>query len=539
MPRLPRHAPHRAVAVTAVEVADEPVLGSTTPRIATPPLVVGDPGPCICGSCALDETNSYGWDVIDFARDVLGTPLDPWQQYLVIHAGELLPDGRPRFRTVLTVVARQAGKTHLGVTLTLYWLFVERHALILGTSTNRDTAKESWRAAVKAARDSAYLADEIAPKGVRQSNGEETLETVDGCRYRIAASNASGGRGMTINRLILDELREHRDFTAWNAATPATNAVPDAQIWAISNQGDEGAVVLDSLRLPALAHIENGGGDIRLGLFEWSAPDGADPTDPRALAAANPNYGRRTDPAGLHGTAQRAKAAGGEELASFRTEILCQRVHLLDPAIDPDKWAAAGTTTPVDLAAHRERVALCVDVSLDGTHATLVAAAQLDGKVHVEVVHAWTGRGCTQELRRDLPRIVEKVRPRAIGWFPTGPAAALAAEMAERKSGVRWPPPRVTVEEIRGEVTAVCMGAVDLVISGEIAHPDDPMLNSHVNAAQRLRRGDAWVFGRQGSGPIDGVYALAGAVHLARTIVIPPKLRVVTRKGPRPASNTH
>ena len=521
--------------MSAVPAVDAPVLGSTLPRLATPPLVEGPPGGCACG-CSLTPENSYGWDVIDFARDVLGTPLDPWQQYLVIHAGELLPDRRPRFRTVLTVVARQAGKTWIGVALTLYWLFVERQRLVLGTSTNRDTAKESWRAAVKAARDCEHLADEIAPggKGVRQSNGEETLETVHGCRYRIAASNASGGRGMTINRLILDELREHKSFEAWDAATPATNAVRDAQIWAISNQGDESAIVLDSLRLPALAHIENGGGDERLGLFEWSAPDGADPTDPRALAAANPNYGRRTDPDALHGTAQRAKAAGGEELASFRTEILCQRVHLLVPAIDPDAWTAAGAARPVDLAVHRERVALCLDVSLDGTHATLMAAAVLDDKkVHVEVVAAWSGRGCTQELRRELPGIVARVRPRAIGWFPNGPAAALAAEMAERKGADRWPPPRVQLEEIRGDVTAVCMGAVDLVISGEIVHPDDPMLNSHVNAAQKLRRGDAWVFGRQGSGPIDGAYALAGAVHLARTIVIPPKLRVVTRKGDR------
>jgi hypothetical protein len=325
---------------------------------------------------------------------------------------------------------------------------------------------------------------------------------------------------MTINRLILDELREHHDFTAWNAATPATNAVPDAQIWAISNQGDENAVVLDSLRLPAIEHIETGQGDPRLGLFEWSAPPGADPTDPNALALANPNYGRRTDPSALLGDALRAKAAGGEELASFRTEILCQRVHLLDPAIDPDAWAAAASSAPVDLGEHRQRLALCLDIALDGTHASLVGAAVLDdGKVHVEVIEQWIGRGCTQKLRAELPGIVGKVRPRAIGWFPNGPAAAVAAKLKERKG---WPPRRVANEEIRGEVTAVCMGLAEQVIADELRHPNDEMLNSHVNSAQKVARGDAWVFGRQSSGAIDGTYALAGAVHLARTLPPPP-----------------
>jgi hypothetical protein len=506
-----------------VDLAEpETILGSTLPRLWTPPLVAGEPGPCGCG-CALTPSTSYGFDVDDFARDVLDQPLDPWQRWLVIHAGELLPDGRPRFRQLLVLVSRQQGKTHLGKVLTLFWLFVERQKLVLGTSTNRDTAKESWRAAVDVALSNEYLSAELAANGVRASNGEETLATAAGCRYRIAASNRRGGRGMTINRLILDELREHRDFTAWDAAVPATNAVPDAQVWAISNQGDEGAVVLDALRLPAIEYIETGKGDQRLGLFEWSAPEEADPTDPAALAAANPNYGRRTDPDALRGAALRAKAAGGEELASFRTEILCQRVHLLSPAIDPDAWIAAGTDSPVDLAEHRQRVALCVDVSLDGTHATLAAAAQLeDERVHVEIVAAWSGPDCTRSLRAELPALVEKVRPRAFGWFPAGPAAAVAADLAERKGNRAWPPRRVRVEEIRSDVAAVCMGFAEHVISSQIVHPRDNMLTAHVNAAQRLRRGDAWIFTRQEAGAIDGAYAAAGAVHLARTLPPPP-----------------
>ena len=78
-------------------------LGSITPRLWTRPLR------------ELTPQTSYGYAVIYFAAVVLGRPLDPWQQWLVIHLGELLPDGLPRFRKVLVVVARQNGKTLLDV----------------------------------------------------------------------------------------------------------------------------------------------------------------------------------------------------------------------------------------------------------------------------------------------------------------------------------------------------------------------------------------------------------------------------------------
>jgi hypothetical protein len=513
--------------VSAVPADDAPILGSTLPRVYTPPLVTGPPGPCGCG-CAITPDTSFGFDVDDFARYVLDQPLDPWQRWLVIHAGELLPDGRPRFRTVLLLVSRQVGKTHLGMVLTLYWLFVERQPLVLGTSTVRDTAKESWRAAVIAAETCEHLSAELG--GVRAANGEETLSTVHGCRYRIAASNRRGGRGMTVNRLILDELREHSTYEAWDAAVPATNAIPDAQIWALTNQGGDDSVVLHGLHTAATAYLTTGVGDRRLGLFEWSAPPGSDPTDPHALAQACPAFGRRTDPDALMGMAVRAKNAGGAELASFRTEIMCMKVDRLDPAIDPDAWQACGTDTPIDLASHRRNVALCVDLALDGSHATLAAAAVVDGLVHVEIVHHWEGRGCTRDMRESLPGIVARVKPGAIGWFPTGPAAAVAAELAERKGGT-WPPAYVKVEEIRGGLTAVCMGLDELVTARGLRHPNDDLLDAHVRSAQRLKRGDAWVFGRQDSGgTIDATYAIAGAAHLARTMAVRAKPKVVTRR---------
>lgn len=444
-------------------------------------------------------------------------PFDPWQEWAAIHLGELLPDGRPRFRKVLILVARQNGKTTLAFALILFWMFMEDRPLTLITSTDRSYAKRAWSKLCEMASSNEWLSEKLGPSAIRLTISEESLKTLAGAELIFAANNRRAGRSTTLDRWVADELREHRDDEAWSSANGAMNAVLGAQVVAISNQGDDSSVMLDALRDPAIEFIETGEGDRRLGLFEWSAPAGCDPTDPAALALANPNYARRIDPDSLRGDALRAKRAGGVELASFRTEVLCQRIALLDPAIDPDLWHAAAAVKPVDLAEHRDHVALCLDVSIAGDHASLVAAAVVDGVAHVDVVAAWSGFGCLKAVRADLPGLVAKVKPRVLGWFPAGPAAVLAADMQEKRAR-GWPPRRVTLEALTTEAASVCMGLAELVKAGEVAHPADPMLNAHVESAQKLGRGDAWVFVRRGTGAVDAAYALAGAVHLARTL---------------------
>lgn len=486
-------------------LAPPPILGSTLPRISTKPLVKGAPGPCGCG-CALTPLTSYGFDVETFARDILGVELDPWQRYLVIHAGELLPDGRPRFRIVLVLVARQNGKTTLLKILTLYWLWVERVNSILGTSTNLKYARKAWTQVADMAETHPVLRRGLKGEP-RRANGQEEINTIWGGTYEIAASNRKGGRSTTLDRLVLDELREHKSWEAYNAAKPATNAVDDAQIWGISNMGDEHSVVLNALREQAL-----GGIDDRLGIFEWSSPEDMEPDDLEALAMANPTLGLRIAVDSIIGDARRAKAAGGEQLATFLTEVHCRYVPLLNPAIDLDAWLECQVDGGLDEL--RDRVALCLDISMDELHATLYAGA-LDGeRVRLDVVDAWEGPTAIRQMMGDLPWWIQRVKPRVLGWFPYGPAAAAAAALAERPG---WPPAGLKLEPIRGDVAAVCMGFAEQVRSKSIAHSGDPLLEAHVRAAEKVAYGDGWRFARKGAGQVDAVYAAAGAAHLART----------------------
>lgn len=507
-------------------------MGSTTPRISTPPLR------------KLTPWTSYGYAVIHFAAVVLGMPLDPWQQWLAIHLGELLPDGRPRFRQVLVLVARQQGKTHLATVLTLFWLFVEKRRLVFGTSTSLEQAAEPWEAACLIAERVPALAALLPKDAIRKANGQQWLRTVYRSQYKIGAVSPRGGRGKTIDRIVGDELREHKSWVGYNAAYNAMNAVPDGQAIYITNQGDDSSVVLNALYESALGFVEwwaeHGGPDVAgrllageldaapehdpgLGLFEWSAPAGTHPMDVDGWAAAMPNLGRRTSHATVRAAAIRVAKPGADpgELAGFLTEMLCQRVKSLNHAIDMLSWAACADPAPLDTGG---RLAACVDVSPDLEHATLAVAGELaDGRVRVEAVAGWDN---LQDAVDGVAAWVRANRPAVLGWFPRGPAAAIDARIRDRrKTGARlaWPPRRVVVSEITAETAAVCMGFGQLVRARLVVHSGQELLDEHVDAAERRPVGDAgWVFDRRaGAGHVDAAYAAAGAVHLARTAPAP------------------
>lgn len=504
------------------------IRGSVLPRIWTLPLITGPPGGCVCG-CALTPETSYGYDLIRFA-EIVGWPFDPYQRFLAIHTGELLPDGRPRFRTLLIIIARQNGKSLFSRVLILYWMFVEKIALTVATHTDRGMAKRAWTETIKMAEAVEWLRQELPAVHTRLQIGEEDFWNEHDAHYRFGAPNRRVGRGDTVHRGLLDEIREHTTRDAIDAVTGAMRAVRDAQLVCISNQGDRRGVVLKSLREAALRYIDTGQGDRRIGLIEWSAPEGARPTDLAALAMANPDLGGRIDPEALLGDAISAEAAGGDELDQFKIEYMCQAVELLKAAIDTEAWKARGPQEgcePVDLAEHRDKLALCLDVAIDGQHVTLAGAALIDGLVQVEIIQAWES---TAAARRELPTVVAKLRPRALAWLPGGPAAGIMVELDRPKSKpvnkdgrpVRWPPPRVKLIEITAEAPAVCMGFNEQIDSDELRHDGHPLGTAHVANAVRLARGDAWVFARKGAGHVDALYAMAGAVHVARTLPPPP-----------------
>lgn len=489
------------------------LIGLPVPRLYSRPMVAPGPSRCPCGVCGLNETNSNGFAMIEFARDVLGEPLYPFQEFLAIHLLELGPNRLYRFRTALVLIARQSGKTHFMKVLGLFRLYVEQAHLVLGVAQTLEISREAWQAGADQAKENPWLSPEI--HSIRRVNGDQELKLNGNRRWRIAAANRRAGRGLSVDALFMDEIREQRTWDAWAALSKTVSARPRGMILAISNAGDDESVVLNHLRETALSDVDDS-----LGIFEWSAPDGCPIDDEEGWVQANPGLGYTVREASIRASLTT------DPPEVFRTEILCQRVKLLNPAIDQDQWFTCSDPASFE---DKRRVALCLDVAPNQQHATLAAAAVLpDGRVRVEIVKAWDGLNCLQQLKNDLPGLVTRNKPKALGWFSNGPAAALASSLKTRK--VSWPPTGVKVEAISSEASAVCMGFASEVTSLQIAHSSDPLLDAHVGSAERLQQGDQWRFTRKGQGNVDALYAAAGAVHLARSLPEPGSLRILTSK---------
>lgn len=461
------------------------LVGVERPRLFTPPLR------------RLTRATSAGYAVADFADLVLGEPLLPWQRWLAVHALELTPEGLFRFRTVLGMCGRQNGKTSLLRTITLWRMYVDGAQLVLGAAQDLSTAVAVWRAVVAAARGVPELSCEI--ERVAGRTGDERFVLTSGAEYQVSTSNRRAGRGRSADLLVLDELREQRDWSAWSALSKTTMARPDGQIWGITSAGDGESVVLNHLREAALA-----GRDPSIGLFEWSAPDGCELDDPKAWAAANPGLGYTISEQAIR------SALGTDPPAVFRNEVLCQRVETMDGAVDLSAWRACSDPAG-SMDGLRDRVVVGVDVAPDGAHVSVVAAAvTADGRVRLEPVEAWSS---TASARGELGPLLARIGPTATAWFPGGPAAALAPELRSAPGST----------EVRGgQVGEACQAFADLVAARRVVHPGDPLLDAHVAGAKRHEVGDGWRFVRRGAGHVDAVYAAAGAAHVARALAAKP-----------------
>lgn len=456
------------------------LIGSTTPRLYSDSLV------------ELTPDTSLGFEAIRFANAVLGIELLPWQEWLLIHMLELRQGGNLRFKTVVTLLPRQSGKTELLSILGLYFLYSDRAHLILGTAQALNIAREAWAKAVNYASNSPHTSPEVAE--IRRTNGEQMIRLKSGARYMISATTRGAGRGLSVDLLILDELREHQNWESWNALAATTTARPSSLKVCLSNAGDSQSVVLNTLRSAALTND-----DPSVGLFEWSAPDGCALDDPDAWVASNPSLGYLITEDTLRSNLSTSTPAG------FRTEHLCQTVESLDSAIDLQAWQDSsdpGTT----LEKYRDELVLGIDVAIDGTHVSLIAAAPAENnRFRLEVIDAWR---TPDEARTELPDLLAKLKPRLVAWLPSGPAGVLAPELRG-----------FDAVEVRGtEVSEACQGFADLVSSHRVLHPGDPLLSTQVSQASRYNVGDGWRFARKGGiGYVDAVYASAIAVYVSRT----------------------
>ena len=451
------------------------MMGVTTPRIFTPELR------------ELTEETSLGFACIEYARDVLRKKLYPWQEWALIHSleiiGRLDAEWHFRFRTVLFLISRQNGKTVLSEVIASFFLNVLQVDAVFGTSLSLDKAEEVWEAVINDQESIPELSGDI--DRVSRTNGNKRLILTGLRQYKVGAPTRRAGRGDSNDLVMLDEVREHRDWETWSAAAASINAKPNGLIVCFSNAGDPDSVVLRQLRAQAVGNDAEFGGDVdssTLGLFEWSAPDGAATDDMEALAQANPalGYGLLTE---------RALMANRQTFpeAKFRSECMCQQVETILPAPFPDGAWQNGTDTESFIAGESQ-IYYGIDLSQDRRWTSIGACGlREDGNWHIELV----ARRIGTEWAVDWFRERAYKHPMKLAFQSRGAPVAGLAEQICTLPGVE----RCAVEG--PDLTngwnrffdAVCAGLPDRGGGARIYHLPQPLIDTASKTMQLRQMG--------------------------------------------------
>lgn len=532
------------------------VYGVEVPRIFTPPLRPLEP--------RTPETERWtlGYDVIDFADQVLHVDLFPWQRWVLVHMLELLDDGSLRFRQVVLLVGRQNGKSLLSQVLALWFMVVWGWPLVLGTAQDLDQAEEVWEGAVDLVEDNDDLAELV--RRVIRVNGKKALSLTNGTRWKVKAANAKAGRGLSGNLVLLDELRTHQNWDAWGAITYTTMAQDEWLLFGTSNAGDLTSVVLRNLRLKAHEALgdpdgivqaagERGSGPSQfdldgiagvladddeefdeedlslddleidndsLGLFEFSAPPGCDRRDKAGWAQGCPSLNWK------RGFTERNIAARLKDPEwVFRTEVLCQWPEgTLEGPFPPGAWEK-GQNTPVQgpdgqlRSRDEDRLVGLVDVSIDTsfdrshTYVTF-AGLRADGLEQAVVVAGRYGQDWVRDWLMD-PERRPRIR-RVTGQTRGAPVSPLMRQLKEDATF-----DIEVVDQQGADLLEVFSTAFDAVRDDKVRHNVQPALDlAAQTAVVRTLSADARVFDRRHS-PADAapLVSWAGGLWLLHRAV--------------------
>lgn len=391
------------------------------------------------------------------------------------------------------VVPRQNMKTGLFKQAALGWLFITEQRLIVWSAHEFSTAKE-------ALRDLAALIDGHPAlrkrlKTVRFANDDPSIELTTGQRIKFKARTKSGGRGLTGDRVVLDEAFE---LTAdhMGALLPTLSAVPDPQILYGSSAGLHHSDILRGIRDRGRA-----GSSGRLAYLEWTGETDQKCREPRCThavgvagcvldradlwAKANPLLGRRRS----NGTGLTVEYVKAERQAMPPAEFARERMGWWDdggvsePAFGPGAWEACVTGTPSDLQVG----ALAVAVAMDLTRASIVAAAADGDVVHVKPLQVEHGTGWTIDALLEL-QAAHNVPVTVDG---RGPGAMLIPSL--ERAGVRLQILTTT------DVLDACAGMFDAVREARVGHCAYSELDLAVGGAVKRTVGDRWAWGRKQS----------------------------------------
>lgn len=432
---------------------------------------------------------TFGPEVSDLATTAGFAP-DPEQAMALDMIFGIDKNGKASAFEAAIIACRQNLKTGLFKMAALGWLFITDQNLIIWSAHEFSTAQEAFR-------DMEILIDGCSAlsrrvKKISRASGNEGIELMTGQRLNFKARTKTGGRGLTGDKIVLDEAfaltRDHL-----GALIPTLSARPDPQVLYGSSAGLRTSEALRKIRDRGRARTSR-----RLIWLEWGAPRlacisdkcdhewgsiGCQLDNVDNWKKGNPLLGRVR----ANGTGLTLEYLQSEREALPPGEFGRERMGWWDDPttselFGPKKWENGGREErPAELAIQ----AFGIAVSMDLTSAAIVAGA-IDGE------DAW------MKPLQHGPKtnwVVEKAKALQDTYGATfvvdgrGPAAMLIPHL--ETAGVR------VHTASTADVLDACATLETKVTDGQLLHTNATELNDAVIGAVKRPVGDRWALGRK------------------------------------------
>lgn len=454
--------------------------GSTKPRIQNAPLK---------GPSRIDEVEKF----LEGLKEN-GEPMTllPWQEYVLEDMLKVDKDGMFRRKSLLLLIARQNGKTHLARVRILAGLFVFGERNVVAMSSNRNMALDTFNKVVDIIEQNDSLMAQV--KQIRVANGQESIELLTGAKYEIVAATRDGSRGKTADLLFIDELREISE-EAFTAAKPVTRARKNSQVLMTSNAGDAFSSVLNTLRQRAMDHPPSS-----LGYYEYSADEFAKIHDKDGWYQANPALGYLIDEETIE------EAIATSSIEATRTEVLCSWVSALK---SPWPYHAFEDLTVQDLViAPGPKTVFAIDISVNKRNGSLVAGQiRDDGKIAVGVIAQFESQVAVDELAMaaEVSTWAKQYRPVMI-CFDKYATMSVAERL--QQTGYK-------IQDMSGQVFyQACGDLYDSIVNARIVHIGQKSLVDSMNNCAAKENDAGWrIVRRKSAGDVSAAIGLAMVVH--------------------------
>lgn len=411
-------------------------------------------------------------------------PLFGWQWDSLRKILATRDDGLWAHPDVCLVIPRQQGKTQIIVFRILYGLFYLGEKIVYSAQRwktvedvfDRITAIIDARPSLQRRLDRSKV-----PGGYTKAGNHGEIHLRNGASLDMGPRTSAVGRGQTkIDLAIFDEAYSIKDLfvgglrgaqlasdnpqTIYLSTAPVVDYHPDCHVFA--NQRRNGK-----------RHEPD------LYAAEWCAPAGMARDDPEAWRLAGPSFGVTVRARDVARELRDAKATA-RTLAIFEADYLGWGVWPPDPdeierPIPLEAWNDLINTSPALIG----DVCLAVARTQDRRWWCIAAGQRTaGGPVHVEVGY-WRSANIGQVAAAVLS-LVEMWDPPAVVVDSKDPAAPIAAVL--KKQGIEM---EITHA---GHYAVATQGIVDAVMSGDLTHTGQPLLDDVIEVAETrtLPRGD-------------------------------------------------